>query len=366
MANSRSGKASRSRPRIRVMSWPAFRNRRENPYNALLFTALQKAGVEVKEFSVQRLLFGPPADVLHMHWAPTSRIRGNSRKRVKRTSLELMLLLRAAKLRGMKIVWTAHDIGAHDRRSHEDLEKPYWSRVAYYLDALISLSATALDQVRERYPALKTVPAFITRHGHYCGAYPRNTGPDESRKRLGIASDANVYSFVGQMRPYKNLPVLLRAFRGVEDPHAVLVIAGMLKLDETRAEFDELAAADARVKVFGGFIDDASMQLYLEAADLVVLPYRDILNSGSAILAVSFDRPVLVPAHGSMTELASDVGSDWVLTYEGTLTPAILEAAMSAAKQKKGGKPSLSRLDWVEIAAQTRDIYAALVSESPR
>lgn len=366
MAKQRSHNVSSSSAGIRVISWPAFRNRRENPYNALLFTALQKIGVDVKEFSVQRLLFGPHADVLHMHWAPTSRIRGNSRRRVKRTSLELMLLLRAARLRGMKIVWTAHDIGAHDRRVHEDLEKPYWTRVAYYLDALISLSATALDQVRNRYPALNTVPAFITRHGHYCGAYPRTVGPAASRAMLGISPDATVYAFVGQLRPYKNLPALLRAFRNVSDPNAVLVIAGMLKLDDTRAEFDELAAADTRVKVFGGFIDDESMQLYLEAADLVVLPYRDILNSGSAILAVSFDRPVLVPAHGSMIELASDVGSDWVLTYEGSITSEILEAAMAAATRKKGDHPSLSRLDWTDIAAQTRDIYAALVSESPR
>ena len=358
--------SSQSDARIRVMSWPAFKNRRENPYNALLFTALQNVGVEVKEFSVQRLLLGPHADVLHLHWAPTSRIRGHSRRRVRRTSLELMLLLRAARLREMKIVWTVHDIGAHDRRAHSDLEKPYWSRVAHYLDALISLSSAALDQVRERYPALTTVPAFITRHGHYRGAYPRNIGPEEARKRMGIGSAANVYSFVGQMRPYKNLPVLLRAFRDLDDPEAILLIAGMLKLDGTRAEFDELVSADRRVKVFGGFIDDASMQLYLEAADLVVLPYRDILNSGSAILALSFDRPVLVPAHGSMTELAEDVGTDWVLTYDGSLTTQTLERSMTAAKQKKGERAPLSRLEWSEIALQTRDIYAALLSEVGR
>ncbi len=347
---------------IRVMSWPAFKNRRENPYNWLLSTALQKAGVRVSEFSVQRLLFGPQSDILHMHWAPTSRIRGDSRRRVQRTSLELMLLLRAARLRRMKIVWTAHDIGAHDRKSHGDLEAAYWPRIAEYLDAIISLSSTALDALLNRYPALRTVPAFVTQHGHYRGAYPRVVERTEARMKLGLSADRDVYTFVGQMRPYKNLPALLREFRKVDDPDAVLIIAGMLKLDETRKEFDNLADADSRVRVFGGFIDDDTMQLYLEAADLVVLPYREILNSGSAILSLSFDRPVLVPAHGSMTELARDVGADWVLTYEGPLTSTILTESMTAAKKKRGEQPTLSHLDWNGIAEQTRDIYMSILN----
>jgi glycosyltransferase involved in cell wall biosynthesis len=347
------------------MSWPAFKNRRENPYNWLLFTALQKIGVEVKEFSVQRLLFGPRADILHIHWAPTSRIRGRSRRRVKRTTLELMLLLRAARLRNMKIIWTAHDIGAHDRQIHADLEDSYWKRVSEYLDALISLSSAALDALLNQYPALRSVPAFVTQHGHYRDAYPRNVDRRAARNILGLHAEADVFTFIGQLRPYKNLPALLREFRKLEDPLAVLIIAGMLKLDETRAEFDDLVAADSRVRVFGGFIEDDKMQLYLESADLVVLPYREILNSGSAILALSFDRPVLVPARGSMIELARDVGQGWVLAYEGKLTTKILADGMIAAKSRRNEKASLSHLDWDRIARQTRDVYAEILS-TPR
>ncbi len=348
------------------MSWPAFKNRKENPFNWLLSTALCNIGVDVKEFSVQRLLFGPRADILHMHWAPTSRIRGGSRRRVKRTSFELMLLLQAARLRKMKIVWTAHDIEAHDRRSHPDLEDAYWSRIADYLDALISLSFTAIEQIRARYPALRAVPAFVTRHGHYRGVYPRDVDSVAARKKLGIDATANVFTFVGQARPYKNLPVLLRAFRELRDPSAVLIIAGMLKLDDTRKEFDELVAGDHRVRVFGGFIEEDRMQLYLEASDLVVLPYRDIFNSGSAILALSFDRPVLVPSHGSMVELAQDVGTDWVLVYDGPLTKEILSDSAMSALANKSERPSLAHLEWDLIATQTRDIYTAILSTPDR
>ena len=146
----------------------------------------------------------------------------------------------------------------------------------------------------------------------------------------------------------------------------MLLVAGMFKLDETRPEFDSLVAADPRVKVFGGFIENDEMQLYLEAADIVVLPYREILNSGSAILALTFDRPVLLPAQGSMTELARETGSDWVLTYEGQLSAAILADALAAAKTKRGQSPSLAHLDWRGIAEQTLGIYSTLLSTAKR
>ncbi len=352
--------------RIRVLAWPAFRNRRENPYNFLLYSELRLLGVSVKEFSVQRLLFGPPADVLHMHWAPTSRIRGSSRRRVQKTAAELMLLMTAARLRRMKIVWTAHDIGAHDRMSHDDLEGAYWGRIAGYLDGIISLSAVARDALVARYPALHSVPSFMTRHGHYRDSYPRTLGRGETRERLGIAPTARVLAFVGQLRPYKNLPVLLRAFRQIEDPAAVLLVAGMLKLDETREEFDALVAADSRVRVFGGLIKDEEMQLYLESADAVVLPYRDILNSGSALLALSFDRPVLVPSRGSMTELAMDVPNGWVLTYDDELTAAHLSRALEIGIQKAGQQADLSHFDWRVIGEQTRDVYRTLLAAGSR
>ncbi|HZK78274.1 MAG TPA: glycosyltransferase [Gemmatimonadaceae bacterium] len=346
---------------IRVIAWPAFANRVENPYNSLLYSALRDEGIEVAEFSVQRLLLGRQADILHLHWSPTTRIRGATRGRVKRTSAEMLLLLAAAKRRGMKIVWTAHNIGAHDRLEYPDLEAKYWPRVASSLSALISLSLSGVEVLRSRYPSLNTVPSFVTPHGHYRTAYPRTLSRAEARKQLGISQDAKVISFVGQVRPYKNLPALVRAFRSLSDPSAVLLIAGKVKLGDKRQKFDDLVAADSRIKVFGTFVPPDEMQLYLEAADLVVLPFRETLNSGSAILALSFDKPVLVPRAGSLVDLSQQIGENWVMTYEGELTPAILKDAVDRAVTMRESVAPLDPLEWSLIARQTRDIYRSLV-----
>ncbi|MEP6507757.1 MAG: glycosyltransferase [Gemmatimonadales bacterium] len=343
------------------MAWPAFANRLENPYNALLYSALRDLDVEVVEFSVQRLLFGPRADILHIHWAPTNRIRGAKRAVVKRTSAEMLWLLSLARRRGMKVVWTAHNVTAHDKREHPDLEKKYWPMVADRLSAVISLSKSGTEVLRDRHPPLATVPAFVSRHGSYRGAYPRDLSPEKARTALGIPTDAKVLSFVGQVRPYKNLPALLRAFSKVDDPNAVLLIAGKLKLYEHSAEFEDLVARDARVKVFREFVPADKLQLYLNAADLVVLPFRETLNSGSAILGLSFDRPVLVPGHVSLVELAREIGGDWIMTYDGELTPDILIRSLDRSLSMRGATAPLESLEWPLIARQTRDIYRSLL-----
>jgi glycosyltransferase involved in cell wall biosynthesis len=107
-------------------------------------------------------------------------------------------------------------------------------------------------------------------------------------------------------------------------------------------------------------VPENDVQRYLRAADLVVLPFKEITNSASALLALSFDRPVLVPARGAMGELQTVAGRDWVSTYEGDLTPRILADALDWALQRpRDGSPHLEALEWPLIARQTLALYLA-------
>ena len=65
-----------------------------------------------------------------------------------------------------------------------------------------------------------------------------------------------------------------------------------------------------------------------------MLPFSDIMHSGSAILALSFNKPVLVPARGSLPELQALVGTDWVRTYVGELTPEIFNRRCEVGEKR--------------------------------
>jgi hypothetical protein len=81
------------------------------------------------------------------------------------------------------------------------------------------------------------------------------------------------------------------------------------------------------------------------------------------VLALSFDRPVLVPARGSLAELQDLVGRDWVRTYSGALSPSGLQSAMTwAVEAVRPASPELRELEWSRIARTTLDAYRAVLS----
>ncbi len=70
-----------------------------------------------------------------------------------------------------------------------------------------------------------------------------------------------------------------------------------------------MAKDDARISFHVKFIPDNEIQIFLNAANVVVLPFARILTSGTANLAMSFRRPIIVPKTGCLPELvAKDSG----------------------------------------------------------
>lgn len=344
---------------VYVLAWPAFKNKAHNPYNWLLYTHLLRHGINVEEFSPWKLLYRHYS-IWHLHW-PERFFNDPDRKKAWFKSRALLVLVKWARARGIKIVWTIHNLSAHEG-FHRDLEARFWDEFTRQIDGYISLSRTGMDLARQRFRNLERVPGIIVPHGHYCGVYPDTVTKGHARSRLGLSIHDKVALFVGQVRPYKNVPHLIRVFRQVKEPQARLVVAGKVDLCQLRQQVVEAARGDSRIRLHLNFVPDEDLQFFLRAADLVVLPYREILNSGSAILALSFGRPVLVPELGALSELKALVGPAWLYTYKGELTPAVLCSALEwAVRYPREGRPSIDALDWENLARRTLEFYEGLV-----
>ena len=93
-------------------------------------------------------------------------------------------------------------------------------------------------------------------------------------------------------------------------------------------------------------------------AELVVLPYRTMHNSGAALLALSLERPVLVPANESTESLAREVGAGWVQTFAPPLAPGVLARAVTVVRTtRRSPAPDLSARTWPAIADRHREAY---------
>lgn len=349
---------------LRVLAWPAEGNRTGNPYNALLARHLRALGATVDEFTPRRLLRGR-YDVWHAHW-PDGVMGRRGAARAAAGAAALLALAAAARARGTRLVWTVHNLQQHDGR-HPRVERTFWQAWTRLVNASIHLSASGRAAALERFPALRRQPALIVPHGHYREAYPAPVEKAEARARLGLEGDVRVTAFVGHIRPYKGAPTLVRLFRGVPDADARLVVAGQPATATLARELRAAAAGDGRVLLRLDHVPDAEIPAVVGAADLVALPYTDVLNSGSALLALSLDRPVLVPARGAMAELREAVGADWVAVYDGPLTSARLAAALAdAAKPGRPRRVPLDGFGWERLAARTLDAYRAALASRAR
>ncbi|MBT2498954.1 glycosyltransferase [Agromyces sp. ISL-38] len=344
-----------SRPLV-VEAEPAFRTAHANPYNSRLYATIAADGCTVRDLSYLRL-FTRRVDVVHLHWPELTFLTG----RPWRVLARLLLFragLRVARRRGAtKLVWTVHNMASHERRTTPVLRAMHRRLLVEEVDGLLSLTEGGLDAARAAYPELVDKPSAVTPHGHYRDDYDFAASRAEARIDRGIRADATLVVSVGMIRTYKNIPDLVRTVVSVKNEHLLLTVAGKPATDALAEEIRSAASGDARVALDLAFQSDAAIASWLRAADLVVLPYRAIQNSGSAILALSADRPVVVPALGAMRELQELVGSEWVRCYEGEFDADEFAQSIAWAHAPRSERAPLDRLAWGGIARSTIEFY---------
>jgi glycosyltransferase involved in cell wall biosynthesis len=346
---------------MNVLAWPAFDNKTGNPYTRLLYEAVEAEGdVSVREFTPRAAMRGDH-DVWHVHWPDDFLSYASPLTATAYVAAELALMA-LARQRGTRLVWTIHDLGPHES-PHPWLERLFWPLFLPMVDGYITLSEHAREAALRRFPRLSMVPGAVVPHGHYRPAYPDPVPAETARRRLGLSADAPVIAYVGRIRPYKNVDRLIEAFGALDRPDARLLVTGNPANRAVEDTVRRAARSDDRVRLDLRFVPTDEMPDVLGAADLVALPYEDIMHSGSALLALSFDRPVLVPAAGAMHELQDDVGADWVQTYEGALTATVLDAALTAAREAdRAARAPLDHRAWGALARQTAALYERVLA----
>ncbi len=343
---------------LRILAAPAFDPRTGNPYCSLLYENLQILGVEVDEFTYKRALFGRYS-VWHLHW-PERHLGSSIVKALAGIHLILLCIL-LGKMRRIRIIWTAHNLVSHGRR-HPRLEAYYWFVFARLLDGVIFLSSDGLRAAQKQFPTLRNVPSFVVPHGHYRSVIPYTVNRESARKSLGLPESCRIFLFFGRISGYKNVPHLIRCFRQSQNQEWRLCIVGNLSSDVTSSDLTDAAAGDSRILLRLGWVETADIQTHFRSADLVILPFREISNSGSALLTLSMDIPLLTVAQGALPELQQSVGEEWIRFYEGELTPEDLAEGIDwAIGTHRNDKAPLGAFEWPAVARMTLDAYQAVV-----
>jgi glycosyltransferase involved in cell wall biosynthesis len=344
---------------IRAVLAPKLQN--VNPYQALLGEALERLGVAVRIKNAPLDYFAghteaPVRFVLHLHWV-CSMLTDASQVGTARRGSAFLLGLRRLKQRGVRLVWTVHDLHG-PLGTHRAWERVYQMLLARMADVLIVHSQGAARAVSRAF----RVPAgrmSVVPHGHFAGWYPNDIDRDAARERLGIARGERVVLFFGALRDYKGVPELVRAFSQVDAPNARLLIAGRPQHAGVAEAVGQLARGDWRVDVRLGWVEDRDVQLFYNASDAVALPFRETLTSGSAMLGMSFGRAIVAPEIEAMTSMVPAAGAVWYDRERPGALRGALEYALDAELVSMGERNLAHALehDWDGIARQTLALY---------
>ena len=363
-----------------------------NPYIGLLRDGLAAAGAEVRmTTALTRADLGVDRpDVIHLHWLERlrsaacdhgSRARGATDlpRRALRRGVELVAnlsgvyalrrwrslrrfiaRLRAFQAAGGRVAYTVHNLDPHEDAG--PVERWAAARMMRLADVIHVHDASTAEAVMAR--CGRTRGVAIVPHGHYLDTYPNTISRAEARNRLGVPPDVFVFVCLGLLRPYKGLEELLPAFRSLPDSDAYLVLAGKPGSDDYLAALTSLAADDKRIRLAPGFVPPEHVQLYFNAADVAVLPYRQITTSGAALLAFSFGVPVIAPALGAFPNLLADGLGQRGLIFNPSAPDALAHALSLARRTDWTGTREeimtwVRQFDWGEIGKKLLAAYEA-------
>lgn len=315
------------------------------------------SGVLVEEYSTWKILKGK-YDVFHIHWP--ERFFGSPifLKALLKTFIFLFCIL-ISKIKKTKIFWTIHNLKSHENY-HPKLENIFWKFFIRMIDGYISLSEEADSVAKKIFPEIERKNGFIIPIGHFKNFYPDFLNKESARERLSISSNKKVILYFGLIRNYKNVLSLINSFKKIEDENICLLVVGRPFNDKIKKDVETASAGDSRIRLILRFVSDEEVEIYMKVSDIMVLPQKEVFNSSSVILALSYNIPVLVPEKLTGGEMKIRFGENWVMTFD-ELTPELLKDSIGWTEIKRNQWNPPEEMKWSFIANKTLEAYKSVV-----
>ena len=274
-----------------------------------------------------------------------------------------------------KVVFTAHNVNAGVRDANDSFLNRMSLKMQYRLSDHIFVHTEMMKSELVSAFAIDSDKVTVIPFGI------NNTVPNtvlsraEARHRIGVGADERVLLFFGNIAPYKGLEHLVAAFIELSkksDRHR-LIIAGRTKScddywNRIQKTISSSGVSDRIVQRIE-YIPDEETELYFKAADVLVLPYTHIFQSGVLFLGYSFGLPVIVADVGSLKEEIIEGKTGFVSpAKDATGLANVIEKYFSSelyknleSRRQEIREYANNRYSWAKVGAVTTHVYSRLL-----
>lgn len=302
-------------------------------------------------FSFFRWPFGIFArfDIFHLHW-PEAMLR--DRNTIFRWVKTILMGLFIIRLRVQKIpvVRTVHNLAPHE--SQRPLERFFTRLLDQTTSVWVEMNGcTPMPE----HGIVRRIP-----HAHYLEQFALFEAEPAVPGRLLI---------IGSLNPYKRVVELIRSFAVDPVPELELRIVGRPipgYREEIELALQEADQCGANVSVRFEWVSPGDFYGELSAAELILLPYEEMFNSGVLLSALSVPRPVMASDSCVNREIQDEVGGDWLYLDSEPFSLANITNCLQLMRGSKPAcRPQFAGRSFDEVANSYADVYLEALSRKP-
>jgi glycosyltransferase involved in cell wall biosynthesis len=261
------------------------------------------------------------------------------------------------------IVTTVHNVLPHDHSGHS--ARMLYDVVYNYSDGVIHMGDTSRSKFDRRFSHSSGLEHRIIPHGNY-SCFPNTMNREEARGDLGLRNEDPVALAFGAIRTFDEAKLLFEGFNAWNQSAKKLIVAGRIPWPEHRNSqwlFLKWNTFNRHVTLHEGWIPDDEVQVYFNAADAVIIPRIESLNSGNVALGFTFGRVVVGPHTGVIGEQLRETSNPTFDPESPQSVADSLNEAMTLVRKNHGDqnrKVARERWDWPSVADQHVSFYRHL------
>ena len=288
-------------------------------------------------------------DIIHFQWLPLPMI-------------DLFFISQMRKI--APVLLTVHDTNPFHGHPTHRLQLEGWGKSLSAFDQLVvhtEFSKAKLVDMGVDPLSIQVVPHGVLRVDEV-----------EPQKRPPFTNGEAVILCFGEIKPYKGIDVLFRAFALLPDAvrrRAKIRIVGRprMNLDSLTTLSREISIAD-RVEWDLRFVPEEEIPEVFANADILAFPYRDIDASGVLMMSLPFAKPIVASNVGGFSEILQD-GDNAVLSpvedhesLAAGMLRLLTDGDYSSRLSQKCVELSDTKFSWRHIAEMTTGVYQSLMT----